>query len=103
MRKSLPPSSSSCDTQRSSAASTPITAPPIEGPDAIELAGLLTRYTAPFNLTGFPAVSIPCGVSSEGLPVGMQLIAPPWKEAKLLQAAYAFERATDWHRMEPAV
>lgn len=82
---------------------TPITAPPIEGPDAIELAGLLTRYTAPFNLTGFPAVSIPCGVSSEGLPVGMQLIAPPWKEAKLLQAAYAFEQATDWHRMEPAL
>jgi aspartyl-tRNA(Asn)/glutamyl-tRNA(Gln) amidotransferase subunit A len=72
---------------------TPVTAPPIEGPDAVEQARLLTRFTAPFNLTGLPAISIPCGPTSEGLPVGLQLVAGPWAEAALLRAAQAFEGA----------
>jgi aspartyl-tRNA(Asn)/glutamyl-tRNA(Gln) amidotransferase subunit A len=82
---------------------TAITAPPIEGPDAIEQARLLTRYTAPFNLTGLPALSLPCGFSSGGLPIGLQLIARPWAEAKILQAAYAYEQATEWHRRKPSL
>ncbi len=82
---------------------TPVAAPPISGPDAIEMAGVLTRYTAPFNLTGLPAISIPCGFTSEGLPAGLQMIAPPWQEARLLQAAFAYESATEWHRLEPEV
>jgi len=80
---------------------TPITAPPIEGEDALELAGLLTRYTAPFNLTGFPALSLPCGLAEDGLPVGLQLVAPPWSEARLLRAGAAFEHATEWHLDAP--
>jgi aspartyl-tRNA(Asn)/glutamyl-tRNA(Gln) amidotransferase subunit A len=76
---------------------TPITAPALEGPDAIEQARRLTRFTAPFNLTGLPALSLPCGFSMEGLPVGLQIIGPAWAEARLLRAGHAYEGATDWH------
>jgi aspartyl-tRNA(Asn)/glutamyl-tRNA(Gln) amidotransferase subunit A len=80
---------------------TPIPAPPLHGPDAVEQARLLTRFTAPFNLTGLPALSLPCGVTASGLPIGLQIIAPPWAEAKILNAALAYEQATDWHRKKP--
>lgn len=80
---------------------TVVPAPPIEGPDALEQARLLTRFTAPFNLTGLPALSIPCGFTSSGLPVGLELIAKPWHEASLLQAAYAYETATQWYLQVP--
>ena len=78
---------------------TAIPAPLIEGPDAIEQARLLTRFTGPFNLTGLPAISLPCGLSPNRLPIGLQLVAPAWKEKRLLQAAYAYEQATGWHNM----
>jgi len=76
---------------------TPITAPLIQGPDAVEQARLLPRFTAPFNLTGLPAMSIPCGFTTRGLPIGLQIVARPWAEAHLLRAGYAYERATQWH------
>ncbi len=84
------------------APATAITAPPIEGPDAIEQARRLTRFTAPFNLTGLPAISVPCGFSEQGLPAGLQIIAAPWTEARLLRAANAYEQATEWHTRRPA-
>ncbi|RCK73785.1 MAG: Aspartyl-tRNA(Asn) amidotransferase subunit A [Anaerolineae bacterium] len=74
---------------------TPITAPPIAGRDSIEAARILTRFTAPFNLTGLPALSIPCAMSTEGLPIGLQLVANYWKEDSLLRAGYAYEQATN--------
>jgi aspartyl-tRNA(Asn)/glutamyl-tRNA(Gln) amidotransferase subunit A len=80
---------------------TPVTAQLIEGPDALDQARLLTRYTAPFNLTGLPAISLPCGFSSDGLPIGLQIVSRPWAEAPLLRAAFAFEQATEWHRKLP--
>jgi aspartyl-tRNA(Asn)/glutamyl-tRNA(Gln) amidotransferase subunit A len=52
----------------------------------------LTRYTRVFNLTGLPAISVPCGFSSEGLPIGLQLVGRAWDEATVLRAAYAYER-----------
>jgi aspartyl-tRNA(Asn)/glutamyl-tRNA(Gln) amidotransferase subunit A len=61
----------------------------------------LLRLTRPGNLSGLPAISIPCGFSSEGLPVGLQLIGRHSDEATLLRAAYAYERATPWHRQFP--
>ncbi len=82
---------------------TPVAAPPIEGPDALEQARLLTRYTAPFNLTGLPAISLPCGFTDQGLPIGLQIIARPWNELGVLQAAYAFEQATDWRKRSPLI
>lgn len=75
---------------------TPVAAPPIAGPDAVELARLLTRYTAPFNFTGLPALSLPCGFTSTGLPIGLQMVAAPWAEARLLRAAYAYQQAGGW-------
>jgi len=80
---------------------TPVPAPPISGPNAIEQARILTRFTAPFNLTGLPAISLPCGFTSEGLPIGLQMIARPWAEATLLQAAYAYEQAAGWYKRQP--
>lgn len=74
----------------------PDTAPGIEGSDAIEQARKLTRFTAPFNLTGLPAVSIPGGFSEDGLPIGLQFVGPEWGEAKVLQVARAFEAASHW-------
>ncbi|HZP96695.1 MAG TPA: amidase [Candidatus Limnocylindria bacterium] len=62
----------------------------------------LTRNTSPFNLTGLPAVSVPCGFTKSGLPIGLQLATGPWREALLLRAARAYERATDWHLRHPA-
>ena len=82
---------------------TPVAAPLIEGPDAIETARLLTRFTAPFNLTGLPALSLPCGFTSQGLPMGLQIISRPWAEAAVMRAAQAFEQATEWHLREPSL
>jgi aspartyl-tRNA(Asn)/glutamyl-tRNA(Gln) amidotransferase subunit A len=64
-------------------------------------ARLLTSYTSPFNLTGLPAISVPCGFTRAGLPVGLQLAAAPWRESLLLRAGHAYERATTWHQRRP--
>jgi aspartyl-tRNA(Asn)/glutamyl-tRNA(Gln) amidotransferase subunit A len=61
----------------------------------------LLRLTRPANLTGFPAISIPCGFTRDGLPVGLQLMAPRWGEARLLSIALAYEEATEWHKRRP--
>lgn len=62
---------------------------------------LLLRNTRPLNVWGLPAVSIPCGFTPAGLPIGLQIIGPHWGEAKLLQFAHAYEQATAWHKREP--
>jgi aspartyl-tRNA(Asn)/glutamyl-tRNA(Gln) amidotransferase subunit A len=76
---------------------TPIPAPVFEGEDALERARQLTRFTAPFNLTGLPALSVPCGFTKDGLPIGMQIVSRAWNEAGVLRIGYAFQQATDWH------
>ncbi len=58
-------------------------------------------FTIPVNLAGLPAVSIPCGFTEEGLPIGLQLIGRPLEEVKLLQVAFAFQEATDFHKRRP--
>ena len=80
---------------------TPIPAPLIAGTNAIEQARRLTRFTAPFNLTGLPAISVPAGFTSEGMPVGLQIVSTHWSEKKLLRIARAFEKATLWHTYLP--
>lgn len=82
---------------------TPITAPVLEGENAVERARQLTRFTAPFNLTGLPALSVPCGFSSENLPIGLQIVSRPWNESGVLRAGYAYQQATNWHTMKPKI
>jgi len=76
---------------------TPIAAPVLEGENAVERARQLTRFTAPFNLTGLPALTIPCGFTKDGLPIGLQIVSRAWNEAGVLRTGYAFQEATDWH------
>jgi aspartyl-tRNA(Asn)/glutamyl-tRNA(Gln) amidotransferase subunit A len=61
----------------------------------------LLRLTRPANLTGQPAITLPCGFSQEGLPVGLQLIGRRWQDDVVLRSAYAFESATLWHKHFP--
>jgi aspartyl-tRNA(Asn)/glutamyl-tRNA(Gln) amidotransferase subunit A len=63
----------------------------------------LIHFSGPFNLTGFPAVSIPCGFTANGLPVGMQLVAKLWQESSLLAVAHAYQQVTGWHHQLPTV
>ena len=59
-------------------------------------------YTVPASLAGLPCMSVPCGFASNGRPIGVQLTAAPFEEARLLQLADAWQRETDWHRRVPA-
>ena len=63
----------------------------------------LLRNTAPFSLLFWPSVSVPCGFTSDGLPVGLQISARPGADALVLQVARAYEQATDWHQRSPAI
>jgi aspartyl-tRNA(Asn)/glutamyl-tRNA(Gln) amidotransferase subunit A len=58
-------------------------------------------YTIAANLAGIPGVSVPCGFTKAGLPIGLQILAPPFEEEKLLRVARLYERATDWHTRRP--
>ena len=71
-----------------------------------KLADPLTMYlsdifTISANLAGIPGISVPCGFSSRGLPIGLQLLGPPFAESEIFRAAYAFEQATDFHCRKP--
>ncbi len=61
----------------------------------------MIRCTAPFNATGLPALSLPCGLTQGNLPIGLQLIGRPFDESTLLAAGHAYQGATDWHRRRP--
>jgi aspartyl-tRNA(Asn)/glutamyl-tRNA(Gln) amidotransferase subunit A len=80
---------------------TPMAAPPIDGYDGVARAGQLTPFTAPFNLAGLPALSVPCGFTSAGLPIGLQIVSGAWHEAFVLSAGHSFERETGWHKRHP--
>lgn len=70
-------------------------------PDALRPAELkLLRNTRPFNVWGLPAISVPCGFTQGGLPIGLQIAGPPWREDLVLRAAYAYEQATAWHKRQ---
>ncbi len=81
---------------------TPVAAPAIDGYQ-VQKVGQLTPFTAPFNLTGLPALSVPCGFTSQGLPIGLQIVSRAWEEARVLNAGHVFEKQTDWHTRRPAV
>jgi len=87
----------------------PLGAPPINQEQvtvsgaSFDVRAAVTRFTQPFNLTGFPAISVPCGFTADGLPIGFQLAAKPFEEATLLRLAHAYEGATSWSTQRPPV
>jgi aspartyl-tRNA(Asn)/glutamyl-tRNA(Gln) amidotransferase subunit A len=85
----------------------PIPAPAIadlkKDPAALRPAELtLLRNTRPFNVWGLPAVSVPCGFTKGGLPIGLQIAGPHWREDLVLKLAHGYELATEWHKRHPA-
>ncbi len=84
----------------------PIPAPAIadlkKDPAALRPAELaLLRNTRPFNGWGLPAISVPCGFTKSGLPIGLQIAGPHWREELVLRLAYAYEVAAEWHARRP--
>jgi amidase len=61
------------------------------------------RFTAPFNMTGHPTLTLPGGKTADGLPVGFQIVGRGMEEAVILRAGRAFQQATDWHTRRPAL
>jgi len=88
---------------------TPLTAFPI-GDTRVTLGGTeydaraaSTRFLRCFDASGHPALAVPCGTDSQGLPIGLQIVGRLWDEAAVLHAGYAYEQATDWHTHRPPV
>ncbi len=88
---------------------TPITAPKI-GETTVEIAGhkedarlAATRLVRALNLAGVPALAIPCGFDSRGLPIGLQIFGRAFDEAAVLTVGHAYEQATEWHKRRPSL
>ena len=88
----------------------PVTARPVETVPGVQskeqaAAGMAGRlsFTGPFNLAGVPALSLPCGFSSEGLPMGLQIVGRPFAEETVMKVAHAYEQNTDWHTRRPPI
>ena len=87
----------------------PVTAFPIGTPKVkigkrnVNLVSLMSQYTRPFNLNGFPAITVPCGFSKDRLPIGLQLVGRPFDEESVLRIAHIYEQSTEWHRQRPPV
>jgi aspartyl-tRNA(Asn)/glutamyl-tRNA(Gln) amidotransferase subunit A len=60
-----------------------------------------TRNTWPFDVAGLPAITVPCGFTRSGLPIGLQIVGAPFAESTVLTMAHAYEQATDWHSRRP--
>ncbi|CAI8018416.1 Glutamyl-tRNA(Gln) amidotransferase subunit A [Geodia barretti] len=87
----------------------PVTAPKIlerrieiEG-QSLPAVPMLTKYTRVYNITGSPAISVPCGFAPDGLPAGLHLAGRNFDEMTVLRAAYAYQQATGWHAQRPAL
>ncbi len=85
----------------------PAVAPPIGtqqltvGGREVSLAEAFCHFNAPQNMTGVPALSLPCGFSRAGLPIGLQLVGGAGRDEALLGIGAAYQRATDWHVKRP--
>jgi aspartyl-tRNA(Asn)/glutamyl-tRNA(Gln) amidotransferase subunit A len=71
------------------------------GPETLSMVGRFTGLTRPFNTLGIPALSVPCGFDSNGLPIGMQLVGRPFDEALLYRIGHAYQGVTEFHRRVP--
>ena len=91
------------------APATPVTAPRIDerdttlGDGPCDIRSALIRLTRPFNFSGHPACSVPCGFTGGGLPIGMQIVGRTFDEATVLRVGDAYQRLTDWHARRPVL
>ncbi len=86
----------------------PVSPPPIAGlqaglPELRKRELIMLRNTRPFDVLGLPTITVPCGFTAEGMPVGMQISAAPGEEGKVLAVAHQFEQRNEWHRRVPRV
>jgi aspartyl-tRNA(Asn)/glutamyl-tRNA(Gln) amidotransferase subunit A len=70
-------------------------------PDSKNFDPLGTRNTSPFDVFGLPTITIPCGFSNAGLPIGLQISGAPFAESTVLSLAYAYQQETKWHTRHP--
>jgi aspartyl-tRNA(Asn)/glutamyl-tRNA(Gln) amidotransferase subunit A len=77
--------------------------PPVAIAQAANPAAVSIRNTSPFNVFGLPAISVPCGFTTSGLPIGLQIVGAPFAESTVLALAHAYERETEWHKRHPSV
>lgn len=80
----------------------PVTPAVLFGPIPPDRDPWQSRYTVPFNFAGLPTISVPCGLSGQGLPLSLQFVGGPLTEDLLVRVGDAYERATNWHRLHPA-
>ena len=86
-----------------SAPAHPVTREILYGPLPEDRAPRFQRFTAPFDYNGAPTLSVPCGMSADGLPLSLQFVGRPLSEPFLLQAGHVYEQATEWHTLHPCV
>ena len=71
------------------------------GDHTVNVTAALSRFTLPFDLSGLPAISVPCGFTSNGLPIGLQIAGRAFDEETVLRVAHAYEQRTEWHLRQP--
>lgn len=77
--------------------------PPVVIAQGADPTAVSNRNTSPFDVLGLPAITVPCGFTTSGLPIGLQIAGAPFAESTVLALAHAYEQATEWHRRRPAV
>jgi aspartyl-tRNA(Asn)/glutamyl-tRNA(Gln) amidotransferase subunit A len=84
---------------------TPTMSQPAAAFEGYDATGIIRSpsFTAPFNVTGLPAISVPCGFTSNGLPVGMQIVGKPFDEPGVLRAAYTYQQHARWFEQRPPI
>jgi aspartyl-tRNA(Asn)/glutamyl-tRNA(Gln) amidotransferase subunit A len=75
--------------------------PPVAIAEGANPTAVSIRNTSPFNVLGLPAISVPCGFTTSGLPIGLQIVGAPFGESTVLALAHAYERGTEWHTRRP--
>ena len=75
--------------------------PPVLIAEGASPTAVSIRNTSPFDVLGLPAISVPCGFTAAGLPIGLQIVGAPFAESTVLALAHAYERETEWHQKRP--
>jgi len=74
-----------------------------QGPIDTLFKHVVPEYHGPFNLTGLPTLSVPCGFSENNLPIALQLVGKPFDEVTILRAGYTYQQNTEWHKQRPPI